>query len=132
MRFRKGFAMKSVKPLDKTALVNLYNIGGKDFLLKMIDGFLLKAPERLQSARTNLGSGDVKSIHLIAHSLKASCANLGAVKVHEVAERLEEASILGLKDNISDILDKLEESLSEALQSLQSERGLWDLENPKV
>ena len=122
--------MKSVKALDKTALVNLYNIGGKDFLLKMIDGFLTKAPTRLHAARSNLASGDLKTIHLIAHSLKASSVNMGAVKVQEIAERVEEMASIGLRDHIGEGLDKLEEALTEALKGLQSERALWVLDAP--
>lgn len=126
----KGEEMKSVKSLDKTALVNLYNIGGKDFLLRMIDNYLAQSPVRLQSARKNLASGDLKSLHLIAHSLKASSANLGAAKVQDLAEKLEEMASIGLREHIPEALDRLDETVAEANQCLKSERSLWDLEPP--
>lgn len=126
----KGEEMKSVKSLDKTALVNLYNIGGKDFLLRMIDNYLTQSPQRIQNARKNLASGDLKALHLIAHSLKASSANLGAAKVQDMAEKLEEMASIGLKEHIPDTIEKLEEVLTEANQCLKSERSLWDLEPP--
>lgn len=116
--------MKSVKAIDKAALVNLYNIGGKDFLHKMMDNFMSQAPVRVQSARTNLATSDLKSIHLIAHSLKASAANIGAVKVLEVAERVEEMASIGLIDHIGEALDILDKVLEEALVSLRTEREL--------
>jgi HPt (histidine-containing phosphotransfer) domain-containing protein len=122
--------MMSVKSLDKTALVNLYNIGGKDFLLRMIDNFLAQGPVRLENVRKNYASGDIKAIHLIAHSLKASSANLGAAKVQELAEKLEEMASIGLREHIPETLTKLEETLAEANQCLRSERSLWDLEPP--
>jgi HPt (histidine-containing phosphotransfer) domain-containing protein len=122
--------MKSVKTIDKTALVNLYNIGGKEFLLRMIDNFVAQAPKRIQSSRTSLETGDLKSIHLIAHSLKASSANLGAAKVQETAERLEEMASIGLREHIGEALDMLEKILAEAIQCLQSERDLWGQETP--
>lgn len=124
--------MKSVKTIDKTALVNLYNIGGKDFLLRMIDNFIVQAPKRLQSTRKSLETGDLKSIHLMAHSLKASSANLGAAKVQEIAERLEEMASIGLRDHIGGGLDVLEKVLEEAIHSLQAERELWGQEAPKA
>jgi HPt (histidine-containing phosphotransfer) domain-containing protein len=130
MDLLKGDGMKSVRSLDKTALVNLYNIGGKDFLLRMIDNFLTQSPLRLQSARKNLAAGDLKALHLIAHSLKASSANLGATKVQDMAERLEEMASIGLREHIPEALNKLEEMLEEANQCLRSERSLWDLEPP--
>jgi HPt (histidine-containing phosphotransfer) domain-containing protein len=122
--------MKSVKTIDKTALVNLYNIGGKDFLLRMIDNFIAQAPKRIEATRKSLETGDLKAIHLIAHSLKASSANLGAAKVQETAERLEEMASIGLKDHIGEALDILEKILDEALHSLQAERDLWGQETP--
>ncbi len=124
--------MKSVKTIDKTALVNLYNIGGKDFLLRMIDNFVTQAPKRIESTRKSLETSDLKSIHLIAHSLKASSANLGAAKVQEIAERLEEMASIGLKEHISEGLDRLDTVLAEAIQCLQAERELWGQEAPKA
>jgi histidine phosphotransfer protein HptB len=120
--------MKSLKAIDKSALVNLYNIGGKDFLLKMIDNFVTQSPKRITSTRKSLETGDLKAIHLIAHSLKASSANLGAVKVQEMAERLEEMASIGLRDHIGDSLGKLESVLMEAIVSLKAERELWGQE----
>ena len=123
--------MKTVRILDKTALVNLYNIGGKDFLLRMIDNFINQAPKRIETARKSLETADLKSIHLICHSLKASSANLGAAKVQEIAERLEEMASIGLREHIGDALNMLDTVLAEALQSLQAERELWGQEAPK-
>ncbi|MDB5048152.1 MAG: barA [Fibrobacteres bacterium] len=124
--------MKSVKTIDKTALVNLYNIGGKDFLLRMIDNFISQAPKRIQTARKSLETSDLKSIHLICHSLKASSANLGAAKVQEISERLEEMASIGLREHIGEALDMLEKVLIEAILSLQAERELWGQEAPKA
>jgi HPt (histidine-containing phosphotransfer) domain-containing protein len=130
--FRKGVEMKSVKSLDKTALVNLYNIGGKDFLLKMIDNFMAQSPNRIKSAHASLATGDLKAIHLIAHSLKASSANLGAAKVHDLAEKLEEMASVGLKEHIGEALDRIEDVLNEAIGSLKAERELWGTPEPKA
>lgn len=122
--------MKSVKAIDKGALVNLYNIGGKDFLLKMIDNFMAQGPTRLISGRKNLEAGDLKAVHLIAHSMKASSANIGAIKVQEVAERLEEMASIGLRDHIGEGFEMLETVLNEAIGSLKAERELWGQETP--
>ena len=122
--------MNSAKAIDKTALINLYNIGGQDFLWKMIDNFVAQSPGRTQSTRNSLEIGDLKAIHLIAHSLKASAANLGAVKVQEVAEKLEEMASVGLREHIGEALEKLEVVLAEALVSLKAEKEVWGQEPP--
>lgn len=122
--------MKSVKTIDKSALVNLYNIGGKEFLLRMIDNFMAQSPKRIETARASLGNGDLKAIHLIAHSLKASAANLGAAKVQETAERIEEMASIGLKEHIGEALGILDAILEEAIRCLKAERDLWGQEAP--
>ena len=128
-KFFQRPCMKSAKAIDKGALVNLYNIGGKDFLLKMIDNFMAKSPERIVSSRKSLETGDMKTIHLIAHSLKASSANIGAVKVQEVSERLEEMASIGMRETMGEGLEMLDAVLKEAIHSLQSERENWGHEN---
>lgn len=114
-----------MQTLDKSALVNLYNIGGKDFLLRMIDNFLANTPARIQAARGHLQRRDWKAVHLVAHSLKASAANVGTVQVRELSERVEEMASLGLERDLDEALTVLEAVLLDALRTLQNERNHW-------
>ena len=120
-------SLRPVKSLDKSALVNLYNIGEKEFLLRMIDSFLLNTPTRVKTARGHLERKDWKSVHLIAHSLRASAANIGTVAVREMAEQLEEMASLGMEDDLLHGLERLEVVLVDAIRSLKQERDQWEL-----
>ena len=77
------------KSLNKSALLNLYNIGGKELVLRMMDRFLQNTPERLEAARLHVGHKDLRALHLIAHSLRATAANVGIEQFCELAEHLE-------------------------------------------
>lgn len=114
-----------MQTLDKSALVNLYNIGGKEFLLRMIDNFLTNTPNRIRAAQNHLKHRDWKAIHLVAHSLKASAANVGTTQVRELSERIEEMASLGLERDLEEALTVMDSLLIEALRLLQNERNHW-------
>jgi len=114
-----------MQTLDKSALVNLYNIGGKDFLLRMIDNFLNNTPLRVQAAKDSLKRRDWKAVHLVAHSLKASAANVGTTQVRELSERIEEMASLELDRDLGEAINLLEDVLLDALRSLRGERDQW-------
>ncbi len=114
-----------MQTLDKSALVNLYNIGGREFLLRMIDSFLTNTPQRIRSAQEHLKRRDWKALHLIAHSLKASAANVGTVQVREWSERIEEMACMGLERDLEEALSVMDALLIDALRLLQNERDHW-------
>jgi HPt (histidine-containing phosphotransfer) domain-containing protein len=114
-----------MQTLDKSALVNLYNIGGKDFLLRMIDNFLANTPARILAARGHLQKKDWKAVHLVAHSLKASAANVGTTQVRELSERIEEMACLGLDRDLEEAITLLDSVLIDALHTLRQERNHW-------
>jgi HPt (histidine-containing phosphotransfer) domain-containing protein len=114
-----------MQTLDKSALVNLYNIGGKEFLLRMIDSFLANTPVRIRAAHDHIKRKDWKAVHLVAHSLKASAANVGTTQVHELSERIEEMASLGLERDLEEALVLMDTILIDALRLLQNERNHW-------
>lgn len=59
---------------------------------RLIGMFLEDAPTTLAEIKTNTASGDSEALHRSAHSLKGMAANLGALKLQEVAFDLETAS----------------------------------------
>ncbi len=118
--------MEAARCLDKNALVELYRIGGKDFLLRMIDGFLTNAPQKLANSKKGLERSDLREVHLAIHSLRASAANLGAVTLQDLSEQVEDLARQGKPDSISGLLDQLERTMVETLRYLQEERKGWE------
>ena len=117
--------MSLSKSLNKAALLNLYNIGGKEMVLRLIDRFLQSTPERMETARRQAVANDFRSLHLLAHSLKATAANLGTDRFRDLAEQLEECAGQGKPDGLQDLLNELETGWEETEAQLQSERMFW-------
>jgi HPt (histidine-containing phosphotransfer) domain-containing protein len=88
--------------IDPAAIENLraLNPGDNDEFLREIAGiFLEDTPVRIAELDQSLAAGDVPKFTRAAHSIKGSSANLGAVSLRAVAEKLEhKCRTTGLSD----------------------------------
>jgi len=81
--------------IDPQAIENLraLNPGDNDEFLREIAGiFLEDTPQRIAELDQSLASGDAAKFARAAHSIKGSSANLGALALRAVAEKLEHRS----------------------------------------
>ncbi len=81
--------------IDPQAVENLraLNPGDNDEFLREIAGiFLEDTPLRIAELEQSLVAGDVAKFTRAAHSIKGSSANLGAMTLRAVAEKLEHQS----------------------------------------
>ena len=81
--------------IDPQAIENLraLNPGDNDEFLREIAAiFLEDTPLRIAELSQSLGAGDVGRFTRAAHSIKGSSANLGAMALRAVAEKLEHQS----------------------------------------
>lgn len=79
--------------IDPQAIENLraLNPGDNDEFLREITGiFLEDTPLRIAELDQSLAAGDVPKFVRAAHSIKGSSANLGAMALRSVAEKLEQ------------------------------------------
>lgn len=79
--------------LDSATLETLRSLqdeGDDDLLAELIDLFLEDAPTRVAGVRDAIGRADWPGLASWAHSLKGSCGSLGALKMAEVCDRLEQ------------------------------------------
>jgi len=86
--------------IDQNALDNIRALqeeGQEDILNKVIKIFLDDSPERLIELRKAVDSGDAPSINRIAHTLKSSCANLGALRLSSLFREME---MMGRRNSI--------------------------------
>ncbi|HNW40561.1 MAG: Hpt domain-containing protein [Opitutaceae bacterium] len=87
--------MPSLPIIDPSAIENLreLNPGDNDeFLREVAVIYLEDTPERLAELEECLASGDVPRFTRAAHSIKGSSANMGAMVLREIAEKLEHQS----------------------------------------
>jgi HPt (histidine-containing phosphotransfer) domain-containing protein len=105
--------------LDTTTLVDLEDIMG-DELVTLVDAYLRDGDARMQKLREAAARGDSAEVGKLAHSLKSSSANLGAVPLSSRARMVEEAARRGtLVDPMDSVaaLDRLYANAAAALRA---------------
>jgi len=79
--------------IDPGALENIRSLqdpGAEDLLTKIIQFFLDDTPEHLERLHLAMENNDHKTVRAIAHNLKSSSANLGALALSSLFRELEE------------------------------------------
>ena len=87
--------MPDIPVIDLQAIENLraLNPGDEDeFLREIVQIFLTDTPQRITELEQSLTARDVPKFARAAHSVKGSSANLGAMALRSVAEKLEHHS----------------------------------------
>ncbi|NPB09924.1 MAG: response regulator [Thermodesulfobacteria bacterium] len=80
----------------------------KSLLKKMLTLYLSRAPELLEEIKTAATKGLSEELHRAAHSLKSNCAMMGAMRMAEVARKLEFAAAEGRKEEWASLIERLE------------------------
>lgn len=70
--------------IDESLLVELEQLGGRDFVLSLVEEFFSDADRLLVELRDAAASGDTHRFRLEAHGLQSASANVGARAVHEI------------------------------------------------
>jgi HPt (histidine-containing phosphotransfer) domain-containing protein len=107
---------------DVAALDRLKRFGGGSLLDKMIDLFLVAAPERIAAASHAARAGDAEGAERALHSLKSSSAQLGAVQMQRLSEQGEHRARTGSLDGVAQLTSALEEELARVREWLLSNR----------
>jgi two-component system, sensor histidine kinase and response regulator len=75
--------------IDPSAFDRLLRIGGDSFLKQMIDLFLQDSSMKLESALSGSKAGDWNTVEQAVHSLKSSAGNIGATKLSQLSDEIE-------------------------------------------
>lgn len=87
--------MPDLPVIDPEAIANLRSLNPGDndeFLGEIVSIFLADTPLRITELEQSLVAGDIPKFARAAHSIKGSSANLGAMTLRAVAEKLEHQS----------------------------------------
>lgn len=109
--------MPEPSAIDPQAIENLraLNPGDNDEFLREIAGiFLEDTPVRIAELDQSLAAGDVPRFVRAAHSIKGSSANLGALDLRAVAEKLEHQSRDAGLGNVGTLLADLKSEFARA------------------
>ncbi len=79
--------------VDQSVLEGLRELqeeGEPDILEELVEMFLKDASSQLETLKEATEKGDAQIIEHIAHTLKGSCANMGAVRMEALCSELED------------------------------------------
>ena len=112
--------------LDTDRLDELAEMGVEALPLiqRAIDNFVDGSAETLDVLRRALARGDAELVRSTAHQLKGSAANLGAVRVAELAQELEQRAHDGELDGADRVLEGLAGVAQAAVAALADYRLL--------
>lgn len=105
---------------------------GENLLNKSITLFKEFAPKQLDALQDALEQKNTQELNNLAHSLKSTCANLGALKLAAAAESIETISRQGHTENIAALLTTLTQELPGIINVLNSELNTQPLKQQAV
>ena len=107
--------------LDPEAIENLRALGdeGDDtFLREIISIYLEDVPQRLADLKSARGADDRALYVRSAHTIKGSSANVGAVEMRALAEKLEHRSKVEPLPSLDEALAEIESAFARARGAL--------------
>lgn len=96
--------------LDLNMLNELREIMEDDFP-SLLETFLSESSRQYQDAAGAWQSSDMDQLRRAAHSLKGSCANIGAQELHQTCSDIEHAAKAGEGEAIPDLLNVADQQL---------------------
>jgi signal transduction histidine kinase/DNA-binding response OmpR family regulator/HPt (histidine-containing phosphotransfer) domain-containing protein len=101
----------------------LREIIGEDthVLVELIEAFFENTPVRLAELRRALADKDAYTFEHLAHTLKGSCANMGALRMSGMCRQLELAGRSGQLDSLDEQLEQLEAEYERVKIALEAE-----------
>ena len=107
---------------DQLNALQELSVPGQSNLLKELTAlFIQTAIETLENLRQAIACEDFVSIGMLAHKLKGSGANLGAVRLHALCQELEDNVYVQCNDKLNFLYHKISECLAETYQALLRE-----------
>ena len=107
----------------REALARLRRFGGDRLVRDLWTIFAEDAPGRLAAARAGAATGDAAAVRLATHSLRSSCAQLGAAEAAALSDAAEQAALRGDLAPVPAMVDGIERALARYARWLEGEIG---------
>lgn len=123
LRIHRVEVRREAAVLDPSYLESLRRLEaatGKKIVAEVVAHYLAESPRRLARMREALASGDAADFRFVAHSLKGSSAQIGAVTVAEKCQEIEHRAAGGTLEGAGALLDDIDRELGRIAVALGS------------
>jgi histidine phosphotransfer protein HptB len=110
--------------LDPDVLTGLQEVMEGEYP-KLLDTFLDDSQKRVEALRR--ARDDAKALGRIAHSFKGSSGNLGAVRLAELCQLLEDKSAKHVVADLAQLVDEIDHEFALVRPLYEHERGRFQL-----
>ena len=108
-------------PLDPSVLAGLRELGGPEFLKELGELFIEDVPPQLEALREATEGNDASLVERIAHTLKGSCGNMGALRMSIICAELQDVGHSGELERASMLLERLKAEFGRVRPALEAE-----------
>ena len=115
--------------LDMAALdtlATLFGDEGPSALVGLIDEYLSEIDHALPQMDNAIDEQNSNGLYVLAHTLKSSSANMGAITVAEIAKQIEAAARIANWNDASEHLETLKKELPRAQDAMNQYRATLD------
>ncbi len=116
-----GASESTTGPLDQDVLARLREFGDEEFLDKLAGLFLEDTISLLEALRKAIGVGDAPSVKRVAHALKGSSENMGALKMSTICAELQDVGDSGELERAPVLVERLEAEFGRVRTALEAE-----------
>jgi len=108
--------------IDLGTLRELRDVMDQDFE-ELIEAYLSDTRTRIDDVRAAVIAKDSYQLRELAHSLKGSCINIGAVSLAQWCQKAENMAKEGELEGVSDVVDEIQRQFAEVRSALIQELG---------
>ncbi|MGB0910934.1 MAG: response regulator [Nitrospirales bacterium] len=113
-------ALASLPVVDAAVISEILEIGGREFVGKMVDQFVLDATVCVEQVVEAVESQDPKKLSEAGHGLKGICANLGVKRLQGLAFQAEQLGRQNMMDGSEDLSVHVKTELAIVCEHLQA------------
>tara|TARA_Y100001954_G_scaffold236450_1_gene297122 strand:- start:56 stop:418 length:363 start_codon:yes stop_codon:yes gene_type:complete len=112
--------------LDENIVAELLDVGDAEFLQDLFETYIQDAHEKIDGMTKALATQDANTLGKLAHTFKGASGNIGAIKLSQIAEKLQhmghQDQLEGVEAVVADLIELyqlVEQAMKVKMQELQ-------------
>ncbi|MBF0509839.1 MAG: response regulator, partial [Deltaproteobacteria bacterium] len=109
--------------LDRSILVDRFD-GDEEFYAEILDVFLQDGAEEIAALEEAVAKSDAQQIRELGHKLKGASGNVAAMRLQDLAFKMEQAGKAGMIDNAVETFKKIKEEFEMLKQLIHPNKDI--------